>query len=43
MGNYHNNSEKENNESPTSSSEVTGTYNLNDRKFKIAVIRNSMS
>ena len=43
MRNYSNNSEqKENDKSPESNPEVTEIYNLNDREFKIAVIRNSM-
>ena len=37
--NYNNNSKKEVDKSPESTPEVTEIYNLNDREFKIAVIK----
>ena len=40
MRNYSNNSEqRENDKSPETNPEVTEIYNLNDREFKIAVIK----
>ena len=40
MKNYSNTSEqKENDKSPETNPEVTEIYNLNDREFKIAVIK----
>ena len=42
MRNYSNNSEqKENDKSPETNHEVTDIYNLNDREFKITVIKMS--
>ena len=38
-----NSDQKENDNSPETNTEDTEIYNLNDRKFKIAVIRNSMT
>ena len=44
MKNYSNNSEeKETDKSPETNPEVTEIDNLNDREFKIVVIRNSVS
>ena len=40
MRNYSNNSEqKDNKKSPESNPDVTEIYNLNDREFKIAIIK----